>query len=70
VAGDQNIFLYNKSMYGEEVWKNGYIRGGPHGFLFDREGQGYFTGRLSLFRFDFDTYGDKYFCNYEVEQIT
>ena len=70
VVADQNIFLYNKSMYGEDVWKNGYIGGGPHGFLFDREGEVYFTGRLSLFRFDFDTYGDRYFWIYEVEHIT
>ncbi len=69
VVADQNIFLCNKSMYGEDVWKNGYIGGGPHGFLFDREGKVYFTGRLGLFRFDFETYGDMYFWIYEVEHV-
>ncbi len=68
VVGTHCVYSCERE-YGKEVWKNGYVDGGPHSFLFDLNGKLYFTSRLKLLRFDYDTYGDKYMWGYDVQEI-
>jgi len=68
VVGTQAIYSLERE-YGEEAWKNAYVDGGPHSFLFDYDGRLYFTSRFKLLRFDYDTYVDRYMWGYEVDEV-
>lgn len=68
VVGTQSIYSLERE-YGKEVWKNAYVDGGPHSYLFDYDDRLYFTSRLKLLRFDYDAYGDRYMWGYEVNEI-